>query len=337
MNERIPVAVLGATGAVGQKMVELLANHSLFEISALCASSESAGKPYGSFWRMPTKLPPHIAAMTVVECKQDIKADYLFSALDSSVAGTYEAQYARAGYTVISNSRNHRMDPHVPLIIPEVNSDHLALLDKQMTKGKIITNPNCVVAGVALALKPLADAFGIHAVHVSTMQAISGAGFAGAGDIAENVIPFIQDEEGKVELEPRKILGALRGNEIQFHDMTISAQCSRVPVADGHTACISVQFDRHVEKDEILKAWAQFPHLDLESAPNPVFIVKDEAPQPKHDRDNGKGMAITIGRLRPCPLLGWKFVMLVHNTVRGAAGASILNAELLHARRMVAI
>lgn len=337
MSELIPVAILGATGAVGQKMVELLVDHPFFKISALCASSESAGKPYGSFWRMKSPLPQHIASMIVQECTLDVNAEYLFSALDSSVAGTYEKQYAEAGYTVISNSRNHRMDPHVPLLIPEVNADHLDLLDFQTTKGKIITNPNCVVAGLALALKPLADAFGIRTVSVTTMQAISGAGFAGAGDIEDNVIPFIKDEEGKVELEPKKILGKLNGDSINFHNMTISAQCNRVPVADGHTACVSIQFNRPVESNEIINAWKNFPSLELESAPNPVFVIKEDAPQPKHDRMNGKGMAITIGRLRPCPLGGWKFVALVHNTIRGAAGASILNAELLHARRSLSL
>lgn len=333
MNEIIPVAILGATGAVGQKMVELLADHPFFKITALCASSESAGKPYGTFWRMPSKLPEHLASIVVQECGCPLDADYLFSALDSSVAGTFEKHYAEAGHIVISNSRNHRMDPHVPLIIPEVNADHLELLDYQTTKGKIITNPNCVVAGLALALKPLVDAFGIRTVSVMTMQAISGAGFAGAGDIEDNVIPFIKDEEGKVELEPKKILGQLSGNTIHFHDMVINAQCNRVPVTDGHTACVSVQFNRLVEKYEIIESWKNFPSLELATAPNPVFVIKEDAPQPKHDRINGKGMAVTIGRLRPCSLGGWNFVALVHNTVRGAAGASILNAELIHSRR----
>lgn len=329
---KIPVAILGATGAVGQKMVELLVDHPYFYITALCASSESAGKPYGSFWRMQSTLPPDMASMTVSVCHDALTADYLFSALDSSIAGELETHYAQKGYTVISNSRNHRMDDTVPLLIPEVNADHLSLLDLQKTPGRIITNPNCVVAGLALALKPLDDAFGLKNVHITTMQAISGAGFAGAGDIENNVIPFIKDEEGKVESEPLKILGKLQNGKILSHDMQISAQCNRVPVADGHLACIHVQLEKYAAIQDLVQTWRNFPALDLPSAPNPVFYVRDEAPQPKHDRMNGKGMAITIGRVRPCPLGGWKFVMLVHNTIRGAAGASLLNAELLQSR-----
>lgn len=312
-------------------MVELLINHPYFVITAVCASSNSVGKSYGSVWRMETPLPEALVHMKISPCTQELHADILFSALDSSVAGTYETAYARSGYIVISNSRNHRMDPTVPLLIPEVNPEHIQLLSQQQTKGKIITNPNCVVAGVALALKPLDHHFGVRTVSVATLQAASGAGFRGVDNLIDNVIPDIDGEEQKIESEPNKILGSLTENGIKAHPMTISAHCNRVPVSDGHTACLTVTFDKQPEKDEILSAWKHWPTLDLPSAPMRLFYLADEPPQPKPHRMREKGMALSIGKLRPCPLGGWKFVILVHNTIRGAAGASILNAEwLLH-------
>lgn len=346
MDKKIPVAILGATGMVGQKFVELLTNHPWFEIAALCASERSQGKKYGDAmkWIMPTPLCSKVAEMPVLPCKPDLSCHIAFSGLDSSVAGELEEQYAQAGCIVISNSRNHRMSPDVPLLIPEINSSHLALVKNQKyAPGMIVTNPNCSVIGIATALKPLADKWGIEKAQIVTMQAISGAGYPGVPsfDILDNVIPFIAGEEEKVETEPLKILGSLQQGVIKPYPMQISAQCNRVAVMDGHMACLSVKFREKAKLEEIIDAWqtysAEPQHLNLPMAPKqPIVYLHDEKhPQPKLHRHLDKGMVVSIGRLRPCSLFDWKFAILSHNTVRGAAGCAILNAELMAAKRLL--
>lgn len=337
---KIPVAILGATGMVGQKFVELLAAHPWFEIIALNASDRSVGKRYADAmkWAMPTPLPEKIANMPVRACLSDIPCEIVFSGLDSSVAGEIEERFAEAGYKVISNSSNHRMDPQVPLLVPEINPSHLELIRHQSYgSGAIITNPNCSVVGLTMALKPLIDQWGIEAVNVVTLQALSGAGYPGVPslDIMDNVIPFIANEEDKVEKEPLKIMGALNGREIVPYPMQLSAQCTRVAVSDGHLACVSVKLKKKADVPDILAAWKRFKgipqQLKLPSAPqHPIIYLEDERhPQPKLHRSLASGMAVSIGRLRSCPLFDWKFVVLSHNTIRGAAGCAVLNAELM--------
>lgn len=328
--KKIPVGILGATGMVGQKFVELLAAHPWFEITALAASDRSLGKPYGDAvkWAMQGPLPDKIARMPVVSCHPDLPCKTVFSGLDSSVAGAIEENFAQSGYKVISNASAHRMHPNVPLLIPEVNSEHLKLIEGQGHSGALVTNPNCSVIGIALALKPLLDRWGIESVHVVTLQALSGAGYPGVPsmDILDNVIPYIAGEESKVEKEPLKILGA---------PMRISAQCTRVAVSDGHLACVSVKLKEKAKADEIIAAWREFEgepqRLQLPSAPkHPLLYLDDERhPQPKLHRSLEGGMAVSIGRLRECSLFDWKFVLLSHNTIRGAAGCALLNAELM--------
>lgn len=337
------VGILGATGMVGQKFVELLSNHPWFEIAALAASDRSVGKSYREALKGSSQISisAEIGDMPVVACRPDLPCDIVFSGLDSSVAGDIEAAFAAAGYWVISNCSHHRLYPDVPLLIPEINSDHLKLIPQQKrNKGGIITNPNCSVIGLAMALKPLQDIWSIEAVHAVTMQAVSGAGYPGVPsmDILDNVIPFIQGEEAKVEREPQKILGHLHGNAIIPHPMRISAQCNRVCVADGHLACASVQLKAKAQAKDIIDAWRNFKgipqQLQLPSAPHsPLLYHEDERhPQPKLHRNLGGGMSVSIGRLRPCPLFDWKFTLLSHNTIRGAAGCAVLNAELMLAQ-----
>lgn len=344
--KKIPVAILGATGMVGQKFVELLIDHPWFEIVALAASERSLGKKYceAVSWRMSTPLPPAIATMPVRECHPSIGGRIAFSGLDSDVAGDIEEAFARHGCVVISNSKNHRMDVDVPLLIPEVNADHLELVKAQkFGKGMIVTNPNCSVIGLATALKPLVDKWGVDKAHVVTMQAISGAGYPGVAsfDILDNVIPYISGEEEKVQQEPLKILGGLVSNTVQPYPMTISAQCNRVAVMDGHTECVSVKLSKTARADEIVAAWNSFraepQQLDLPMAPSQpiIYLNDDRHPQPKLHRLLDKGMVVSIGRLQPCPLLDWKFVILSHNTIRGAAGCAILNAELMFKKGMI--
>lgn len=258
--EKIPIAVLGATGSVGQKFIELLANHPWFEINELCASDKSTGKKYkdAADWFLPSSIPENVKEIIVQKCEPNLKSKVVFSGLDSSIAGQVETEFAKAGYKVISNSKNHRMDDDVPLLIPEVNPDHLELIKFQnYGDGCIVTNPNCSVIGLVIALKPLIDNFGLEAVNVVTMQAISGAGHPRIVklDIEDNVIPFIKDEEQKVEIEPKKILGTLNQNKINFNDFKISAQCNRVNVSDGHTECVQVNLKKKVSIDEIIKSW----------------------------------------------------------------------------------
>lgn len=338
--EKIPVGILGATGMVGQKFVELLSEHPWFEIVALAASDRSCGKKYSEVvkWLMPTPLCEKIANLVVNPCLPKLACKIVFSGLDASVAGEIEKNFAKSGYFVISNCRNYRQDPTVPLLIAEVNGDHLDLLKSQsFSRGRIVTNPNCSVIGLSLAFKPLIEKWGIEKAHVVTLQALSGAGYPGVPgfETLDNVIPFISGEEEKIEKEPLKILGALSKGSISPYSMHLSAQCNRVAVADGHMACVSLQLKHKAEAEELIQAWSTFTStpqkLNLPSAPKrPIVYLADEThPQPKLHRNLEKGMAIAIGRLRACPLLEWKFTLLSHNTIRGAAGCAILNAELM--------
>ncbi|MBI9072310.1 MAG: aspartate-semialdehyde dehydrogenase [Melioribacteraceae bacterium] len=339
-NEKIPVAVLGATGSVGQKFIELLSNHPWFEISELAASERSAGKKYkdATNWIMQTPLDNKYGNMIVNECKPNLSSKLVFSAMDAEFAGAIEEDFAKAGYIVVSNAKNHRFDKDVPLVIPEVNHEHLELIKKQkFGKGAIITNPNCSTIGLTLALKPLQDKFGLESVNVVTLQAISGGGYPGISsmDIIDNVIPFIGGEEPKMESEPLKILGTVEGNEIKNTSINISAQCNRVGVIDGHLECVQVKLKTKAGREEIIKAFEEFKslpqELNLPYAPKkPIYYFEeDRFPQPKIQRNLEKGMAVSVGRLRECNLFDYKFVVLSHNTVRGAAGGTILIAELL--------
>jgi len=349
MKERIPVAVLGATGSVGQRFVSLLAEHPWFELRAVTASGRSAGALYrdAASWMQAGAMPEAVASLPVGETEPGAAAGcrLAFSALDSSAAGDAEVAFANAGMLVVSNSKNHRMDADVPLVVPEVNGDHLPLASAQKYgKGAILTNPNCSTIGLVMALKPLQDAFGVEAAHVVTMQALSGAGIPGVAGMqaVDNVIPFIPGEEDKLESETRKILGRLEGSRIVAADVAVSAACNRVPVIDGHTECVSVRLRGRASAADIIAAWRSFEgepqRLALPSAPRPAIHVleADDAPQPRLHRDLGNGMASSVGRLRPCPLFDWKFVTLSHNTLRGAAGGSILLAELAVKRGLVA-
>ena len=339
-RDKIPVAILGATGCVGQKFVQLLTNHPWFQIVALCASERSVGKIYGEAvnWLMPEPLSTEIAQLPILSCQPPINCSLLFSGLDSSVAGTIETQFVEQGFTVVSNAKNHRLDPTVPLVIGEVNADHLDLIEQQSFKpGQLVTNPNCSVIGLTVALKPLFEKFRLEAVQVITLQAISGAGYPGVAslDIQDNVIPYIAGEEEKIEKEPLKILGKLSEGKIEEADFKISAQCNRVAVSDGHMACVSVKLKEKTTISEIISAWQEFKGVPqdwiLPSAPLKAIHYFDQPhfPQPKRHRDLDKSMAVSIGNLRQCPILDFKFNLLSHNTVRGAVGSALLNAELL--------
>ena len=337
--------MLGATGTVGQKFITLLQDHPWFEIGALGASEFSAGQTYGqaaaSKWRQCVPPPQAVASMKILSCKPELMdCDLAFSGLEPSAANEVEKAFAAYGIPVISNTRNYRMEPDVPLLVPEVNPEHaeLVLLQKKRGwKSFIVTNPNCVVAPLVMALKPVLDEFGLSKVMVFSMQAVSGAGYPGVAslDILDNVIPHIGGEEPKVEAEPLKILGALKNGVVQSAPFKISAQCNRVAVCDGHTINVSFATKKKTSIQAIrdaLEGFTALPQrLKLPSAPQPPLIYLEDnfRPQPKLDRDAGRGMAVTVGRLRDCPVLGFKMVVLGHNTVRGAAGAAILNAELL--------
>ncbi len=344
--KKIPVGILGATGSVGQKFIQLLADHPYFEVSEVAASDRSAGKNYAQTvnWFLETPIPENVAELEIKPCQADLKCKTVFSGLDSSVAGEIETQFARAGYTVISNSKNHRMDDEVPLLIPEVNAAHLALLSgKRPYPGQIVTNPNCSVIGLVLALKPLHDAFGLEQVNVITMQALSGAGFPGVASlsITENVIPYIAGEEEKMEKEPLKILGKLEKNSVHFADFIISAQCNRVAVLDGHLETVQVKLKHQAREQDIIDCWNKFKaepqELNLPMAPlQPIrYFERVDYPQPRLHRNIDKGMAVSVGRLRPCNIFDYKFVMLSHNTIRGAAGGTILCAELMKAKGLL--
>jgi len=346
MSEKIPVGVLGATGSVGQRFVTLLARHPWFEITALTASERSAGRPYGEAvrWMQEEALPRTVARMRVLPTAPPLSPTLLFSALDARAADTAEAKLARAGHFVVSNAKTHRMDPDVPLLVPEVNPQHLDLLTGQdFGAGAVATNPNCSTIGLVLALKPLYDAFGLERIHVVTMQALSGAGVPGVPSLSaiDNLVPYIPGEEDKIETETRKIFGHLVAGKVEPLDIKISAQCTRVAVIDGHTECISVKLGRCAPLDEVAAALEGFTALPQELAlpsapPRPILLThENDRPQPRLDRGHGAGMAVTVGRLRPCPLFDYKFVALSHNTLRGAAGGSLLVAELALAQGMV--
>lgn len=348
-NEKIKVGVLGATGAVGQRFVQLLENHPWFEVSDLYASERSAGKRYfdACKWNLRGDMPHAVREMVL---KLPIPGDdcqVVFSALPSETAGEIEEAFAAAGHVVCSNARNHRYDVDVPLLIPEVNPEHLALIDLQKRNrgwsGYITTNPNCSTTHMVGALHPLHERFGVTKAMVVTMQAISGAGYPGVSsmDILDNVVPYISGEEEKMEQkEPHKLLGRFDGEKIVYADLKISAHCNRVPVRNGHLIAMSVEFAENPARDEILACWRDYQplaqRLGLPSAPQPAVIYDDRAdrPQPRLDRLSGSvpGMATVVGRLRPDPLFHWKFLSLGHNTIRGAAGGSLLNAELLVAQ-----
>jgi aspartate-semialdehyde dehydrogenase len=342
-SERIPVAVLGATGAVGQRFLSLLEGHPWFEVRELQASARSAGRRYREAceWLVPAPRPA-AAELEVRELGEPLEAMLVFSALEAGVAGEAEERLARAGKLVVSNASAWRMDPRVPLIVPEVNAGHLELLEAQPWAGGIVTNPNCSTIGLALALAPLAQRFGLECVSVVSLQAISGAGTPTPQtlDLLATVVPHIPGEEEKLESETFKILGELVGTagegDLEVHPacFELGAQCNRVPVADGHTLCVVLELDGEFEREELLSAWRDFSatpqELELPLAPEPVVVVhEDEAsPQPALHRDAGDGMAIHVGRLRQRNTRQWQFTTLSHNTVRGAAGGAILVAEL---------
>jgi len=345
---KIKVGVLGATGTVGQRFITLLQDHPYFELSEVAASERSSGKAYAEAvagrWKVAPDIPRAAAGMIVKEVEPGLDCSVVFSAMDASVAGPVEEQFAAAGYYVFSNSRNHRLDPDVPLLLPEINAEHVKVIERQREnrgwKGFIVTNSNCSTMGLVLPLKPLDVEFGLEAVNVVTLQAISGAGYPGVSalDIVDNVLPYIGGEEGKMEREPLKMLGSLQdGRTFVEADIRISAQCNRVFVLDGHLECTSVSLRKKPPVEEFTRALADFSgrpqELGLPSAPERPILVRseDDRPQPRFDRDHGRGMSVTVGRIRPCNVLDFKFLILSHNTVRGAAGASILNAEFLKA------
>lgn len=336
--------VLGATGVVGQRLVHMLAHHPWFDLTEVAASERSSGKTYADAvrWHLDAPLPASARDLVVKGLETSLDCDFVLSALDSSVAGPAEEDFARAGYPVVSNSRNHRTDPDVPLLIPEVNSAHLDAIPLQQknrgySTGFIVTNPNCSTAGLVLVLKPLADAFGLEKVFVVTLQAISGAGYPGVPslDIQGNVVPFISGEEEKMELEPQKLLGRWDGTRFVDAGIGLSAHCNRVPVVDGHLECVSIGLKKIASLDEVREALRNFTvDSELASLPsalkNPVIVLDEEnRPQSRRDVNAGNGMAAVVGRVRECPLLDVKLTLLSHNLVRGAAGAALLNAELL--------
>jgi aspartate-semialdehyde dehydrogenase len=339
---RIPVAVLGATGAVGQRFVSLLDGHPWFRVEALMASDRSAGRRYGDAarWFLEAAMPEWARHMEVAPCRPGPDARVAFSGLDASVAGEIEEEFARAGHAVVSNSRNHRMDPDVPLLIPEVNADHLDLIDDQRRRrpggGFIVTNPNCSTVGLTLAAAPIHRAFGVSRLVAATLQAVSGAGYPGVAsvDILDNVIPHIGGEEEKIESETLKILGSAKVPA----GFVVSAHCHRVHVSDGHTVAASFALRERATPEEATRAIREFrsglEDLGLPSLPERPIVVRDEPdrPQPRLDRLAGRGMVVSVGRVRRCPALDLKLVALVHNTIRGAAGIAILNAELLKAK-----
>jgi aspartate-semialdehyde dehydrogenase len=335
---------------VGQRFIQLLAGHPWFEVASLTASDRSAGKRYADAakWLLRGGMPSSVADMVLVPTEPDAigpDVKLLFSALPGGSAGAVEAELAAAGFGVCSNASAHRMDPDVPLLIPDVNPEHTALIDVQRRcrgwSGFIVTNPNCTTTHLVCALKPLQDAFGLAAVNVVSMQAVSGAGYPGVAslDILDNVIPYIGGEEEKVEEEPRKLLGSLDGDGIRPADFLVSAQCNRVAVRNGHLEAVSVKLRRRVAVEEVAEAFTSYrgepQRLGLPTAPDPAIILRNEVdrPQPRMDRLAGNGMATSVGRLRADPLLDYKFLVLGHNTIRGAAGGAILNAELLVAQK----
>ncbi len=353
MNQRanrpaISVGVLGATGMVGQHFIKFLQNHPWFEVTWVGASDRSAGKAYqeATAWRLDGDMPEAVRYLKVEECRPGNAPRLVFSAMDASVATEIERAFAEAGHIVVSNSKNHRMEPDVPLLIPEVNADHLKLIPLQQRRrrwtGQIVTNPNCATVVVAMALAPFKP-FGITRVIATTMQAISGAGYPGVAsmDISANVIPHIGGEEEKMQQETQKILGSFAGDHIEPLPAKVSAQCNRVPVTDGHTAAVSVELERKPSEPELIEAIRTFRGVPQErnlpsAPPQPlIYLEQNDRPQPRRDAGRDHGMATCIGRLRRCPVLDYKFVALSHNTIRGAAGAAVLNAELMYSEGLL--
>ncbi len=348
-QNRIPVGVLGGTGMVGQHFIKFLRNHPWFEVTWVGASDRSAGKPYAeaTAWRLDGDMPPAMRNIVVNESKPGNGAPRLmFSAMDASVATEIERAFAQAGHVVVSNSKNHRMDPDVPLLVPEVNADHLQIIPLQQRnrgwKGQIATNPNCSTIVLTMALAPFKQ-FGIRKVLVTTMQAISGAGYPGVAsmDINANVIPYIGGEEEKMQQETQKILGSFGGDRITPLDAKVSAHCNRVPVVDGHMVAVSMELEQKPTRDEAIRAINEFRGVpqqrELPSAPAQPVVYMDaqDRPQPRRDVERENGMTVFVGRLRECPVLDLKFMALGHNTIRGAAGAAVLNAELMYSEGLL--
>jgi aspartate-semialdehyde dehydrogenase len=348
MQPRIEVGILGATGMVGQQFVRFLQNHPWFEVKWLGASDRSAGKKYrdAAEWRLGGETPGSVAELVVEECKPGNAPRLVFSAMDASVAAEIEQAFARAGHVVVSNARNHRMEPDVPLLVPEINPDHLRIVPVQQRKrgwkGQIVTNPNCSTVVLAMGLAPLRP-FGITRVIATTLQAISGAGYPGvpSWDINANIIPFISGEEEKMQTETLKILGRLEGDRFEPLPARVSAHCNRVPVVDGHTVTVSVELSARPSEADLRAAFESFTSVPQErklpsAPPRPVIYMHlPNRPQPRKDVERERGMAVFVGRLRSCPVLDYKFVALGHNTVRGAAGAAVLNAELMFSEGML--
>lgn len=339
------VCVLGATGMVGQKFIQLLENHPWFKVTALAASERRIGKKYGSEveWIISQNLPEYVRDLEMLPLDpKQIDADIVFSALPADIAREVEPKFAENGFVVSSNASAFRMEEDVPLIIPEVNADHLGLIEVQKRKrgwdGYIITNPNCTSTMFVITLKPLMDFFGLKSVRIASMQALSGAGYPGVPSLAitDNIIPFIKNEEEKCESEPLKMLGKFNGNRVEPAKFKISASCHRVPVIDGHLEAVWVELEKNASVEEVKEAFSSLKRLDLPSSPEKVIVIRNEIdrPQPRLDRDTGKGMSVVVGRIRK-DAWGIKYLVLGHNTIRGAAGASILNTELLVKEKMI--
>jgi aspartate-semialdehyde dehydrogenase len=347
MQTRIEVGILGATGMVGQHFIKFLQGHPWFDLKWLGASDRSAGKKYkdAMTWHLGV-VPDSVSDITVEECKPGNAPRLLFSAMDAGVATDIERAFAQAGHVVVSNSRNHRMETDVPLLVPEINADHLKIIPNQQRargwKGQIVTNPNCSTIVLTMGLAPMKQ-FGIKKLIVTTLQAISGAGYPGVAsmDIMGNVIPFIGGEEDKMQQETQKIMGEFRGDRIEPLDAKVSAHCNRVAVVDGHTVTVSVEFSAKPSEADLRNAIDTFRAVPQERAlpsapPRPVIYMEEaNRPQPRKDAERERGMAAFVGRLRTCPVLDYKFVALGHNTIRGAAGAAVLNAELMHSEGML--
>jgi aspartate-semialdehyde dehydrogenase len=350
MSTKLPIGILGATGVVGQRFIQMLEHHPWFEVAWLAASDRSEGKTYSEAtrWRLKTPIPANVGAMKVSPATPDGAPKIIFAALDASIAAEMEPRFAQAGCAVVSNSSALRMQSDVPLVIPEVNAGHIKLIDTQAWRrrsgGYVVTNPNCSAIGLVLALAPLQRRFGLETVMAVTMQAVSGAGYPGVAslDILGNVIPYIRNEEEKMEEETLKLLGQLNGSKVIPAGFAMSAQCNRVAVEDGHTESVSVRLKTKAKAEEIIAAWNDYrsepQELKLPSAPERpvVYLEANDRPQPRFDVDMGAGMTAAVGRLRPCGVLDWKFTVLSHNTIRGAAGAAVLNAELLKAKGYLA-
>jgi aspartate-semialdehyde dehydrogenase len=344
MRSKIPVVVLAATGSVGQRFIQLLDHHPWFEVVAVTASERSEGKTYQQAcnWLLSTPMPEWVRNMPVLPTQPaGIDAKVAFSALPASSAKEIEPAFARVGFAVCSNAAAYRRETDVPILLPEINADHIALIDNQRLSrgwdGLIVTNPNCSSTGMTIALKPILTRFGVKKVLVTTLQAISGAGYPGVAsmDILDNIIPYISGEEEKIEWEPLKMLGAVSNNQIELANFQVSAQVNRVPVSDGHLVCLSIELEKKASPEDVVNALREYqiPEMcrDLPSVPTPAIQVLDEAnrPQPRLDRMLGAGMTTSVGRVREDPIFDIRMVVLSHNTIRGAAGGSLLNAELL--------